>query len=62
MRDFFYGAQWVEGYDYWVAIKVGRDGNPDQIGPYDTEEEAEAAAEEWELSDNIDNSQFGVGA
>lgn len=48
-----------DGYD---AVQVYKDGNQIYLGHYDTEEEAEAAAEEERESQLRDNGQFGVGA
>lgn len=61
--DRFYGAVPADDCDgEWFAVTVARDGNQIVIGRYDTEEEAEAAADAAHESDLADNGQFGVGA
>ena len=46
----------------WVAVVVDLAGNQTEIGRYDTEEEADEAAESAAAHDLDDNGQFGVGA
>lgn len=60
--DCFYGVQWDEGNDEWVAIKVYRDGNPIEIARAATEEEAELYADEEHELDLQANGRNGVGA
>jgi hypothetical protein len=48
--------------DGYRAIQVYRDGNPIELGVFDTEEEAEACARASHAEQLADNGQFGVGA
>lgn len=60
--DCLFEAQF-DGDMHWNAIRVDRAGNQTTLETgFDTEEEAEAAAEEFHREELKDNGQFGVGA
>ncbi len=62
--DCFFGAQPLTDCpaDGYRAIQVYRDGNPIELGVFDTEAEAEQCAAAEREQQLRDNGQFGVGA